>query len=79
METALAKPVLIALLANIVMVEAAVAFAPNPKQKQATTSAQLKPPLQKAVYIPANVKHLPKKGRGVKETVGVMAIVGSIK
>ena len=78
MATAHAKPVQIALVANIVTMVAAAAFVPNPKQKPPTISAQLKAPAQQAVYMWANVKRLPRKGRGVKEAVAVMAFVGNM-
>lgn len=79
MATALAKPVQIALVANIVTMAAATAFVPNPKQKAPTILAQLKAPLQKQMFKYGNVKHSLTKWRGVKEAVVAMAIVGSIK
>jgi hypothetical protein len=78
MATAHVKLALIVLVANIATMAAAAASVPNLKQKQATISVQLKELLQKLEYILANVKHLPKKGRGAKEVVVVVVIVGSM-
>lgn len=51
MATAHAKPVQIALVANIATMAAAATFVLNPKQKAPTISAQLKAPSHQVMYM----------------------------
>ena len=78
MAKAIAVPALIVRVVNIVMVVALVVFAPNLKQIQLILCDHLVQTQQTAIFMLANVKHSPKRERGVKEVAILMGIAGNM-